>query len=54
MNNSTAEVIMTAVVNTTINITNNITHTSDVFRIIPMSLLTYFSLAVFKLYNSLF
>ncbi len=53
MNNTTVvtTVVTTIVTNATAIITN---HTSDAFRMIPMSLFTYLSLAVFKLYNSLF
>ena len=57
MNNTTvAELVMTSNVTSVITtfVTNVTNHTSDAFRVIPMSILAYLSLAVFKLYNSLF
>ena len=56
MNNTTVELVMisnvTSVITTIVaNVTN---HTSDAFRVIPMSIFAYLSLAVFKLYKSLF
>ncbi len=49
MNNTT--IVSMVITNTTAIITN---HTSDAIQMIPMSLFTYLSLAIFKLYNSLF
>lgn len=57
MNNTTVAelVMMTNITSAITTITTNVTnHTSDAFRVIPMSILAYLSLAVFKLYNSLF
>lgn len=60
MNNTTTDLAITNVASNVTAIVANVTatiimnRTSDAFRIIPMSLFTYLSLAVFKLYNSLF
>jgi hypothetical protein len=57
MNNTTAvELVMTSNVTSVITtfVTNVTNHTSDAFRVIPMTIFAYLSLAVFKLYNSLF
>jgi len=56
MNNTTVElVMMTNITSVITTITTNFTnHTSGAFHVIPMSIFAYLSLAVFKLYNSLF
>lgn len=57
MNNTTAELLISNVSNVSAAITtiiNTTNHTSSGFNLIPMSLFTYLSLAIFKLYNSLF
>ena len=50
MMNNTTIVDITSVITTLVSNVSN--HTSDAFQLIPMTLFTYISLAVFKLYNS--